>query len=325
MHIFSKNEVEELLYNEYKLNKKLLTPKEIEEKNICSRITLKRIFGRNDIDIIWQEVAKTYKCHIPTILDLRKEKLIKEIRETAKVEGEPVNSTRHRGLYCRACDYFGSWREACMQAGIKVSNMRTDTLKNDDYRKDEIIDKLLLITKTTEKIPSKSLIERSKNIPAVKTLEKLYNKKWEDIVDILHLDLRDENKYKYVDSEELISNCDNILKSNKIKSLYEYSFSDIENKVPWIYLQNKLNISWEWFYYVIRKSFTNKKDKTLKYNKEQLLNILSFKFILLGRQMSSTEINNDIYLPNTIDIMNFYNKNIYEIWKDVENNPKYKI
>jgi hypothetical protein len=325
--ILTENEVRELLYNKYKETNKTLTPKEIVDKGICGKGTLKRVFAKEvkmDKDVIWQDIAKFYKIHIPTQLEEDKTDLIERLKEVAKVEGEPVNSKFHRDLYCKGCKVFGSWRELCMQAGIKVNNIKTATLENDTYRKDEIIEKLLLLFKINKTIPSKALLGRSKNIPSAETIEKLYKLSWKEVIDKLEFDLRNENKYRYVNNKDMISKVNNILEDKCIKTLYEYSFN-IDDGIAWIYVFNKFAISWEWFNVLKRNEFNNCNSKDFKYSKEELLNILSFKYILLGRRLSSTEINNDIYLPNAINIMNLFDKNIYEVWKDAENNLKYKL
>ncbi|WP_297419024.1 hypothetical protein [Clostridium sp.] len=326
-------DIMELLFKEYKENNRSLSPKQITDKNICSRSILKKYFSSDNkltVDSIWQDVAKYYNCHINTELEQEKIDLIKKLKAVAKIEGEPVNSKNHRDLYCKGCRIFGSWRELCMSAGIKVSNIKVATLENDTIRKDELIEKILLIQKlNNNSILKKTTVKKYKNMPTVETIEKIFNLTWDEIIEILHLDMKNQFKYKYMTNKELLLYIEDCIKKFNCKSLVEYSFCKTEDKIEWIYVIDNLNITWEWYNALKRNKFITSIDKKyfdkFKCTKEELLNILQFKKIYFGKHLSSTEINNDIYLPNVTMIMDIFNKGIYEIWKDVDNNIKYQL
>lgn len=322
--ILNKNEIRELLYAEYLKNDlRILTPIEIENRTTTARSTLKRIYGKLDVDMIWQDIARTYSCKIPTALEQSKMDLIKRLQEVAKVEGEPVNSKLHRDLYCKGCRLFGSWRELNMSAGIQVESFKTQTINS--TRKDEILEKLMLIACLNDDMRFKTRIQRYKNMPSFGTVEKLCNNKWKDIVDILHFDLRDVNKYRYINNKEMLIGISKALKEKKLKSLFKYSFSGYEDKIQFIYVINKVGINWEWLNVLIKNKFVDCKSQKFKYAKTELLNILAFKYVLFKRHLSSTEINNDPFLPNAMEIMKVFGKNIYEVWAEIEKNNKYKL
>lgn len=322
--ILNKNEVRELLYAEYlKNNSKILIPKELEDKKIVSKKVLKRIYGSINADLIWQDIANYFKCHILNTLEQDKIDLIKKLREVAKIEGEPVNSKKHRDLYCKGCKLFGSWRELNMSAGLQVNSIISSTMNIN--RKDEILEKMMLISCLNKNIQFKTVIQRYNNMPTYETIEKLYSHKWEEIINTLHLDLRDINKYKYINNKEMLINLSKKLKEVKTKSLFNYSFFKRKDDIEFIYIMNKVVINWEWLNVLIRNKIIDCKTEKFKYTKEELLNILSFKYSLLQRHLSSTEINNDPFLPNVMALMKVFNKNIYEVWTEVEKNNKYKL
>ena len=245
-------------------------------------------------------------------IEEKRTQVIKELQELAKTEGEPLNSKLHRGLYKRSRKYVGSWREANMQAGLLVSSIRPKTL--DDKRKSELLEKFILITLINNKTLTINAISKYANIPTKKaTIENIYNYKWNEIIDKLDLERKNENDYLYMNINIFIDKIKEDINHSCTESLINYTFLDAREKVPFIYVISKLSINWNWLNILKKNKFIDCNSRNFKCSQNDLLNILAFKTILKQRQLQPIEINNDKFLPNVVNIMKIFGKSISEI------------
>lgn len=252
------------------------------------------------------------------ILKEKKEQVIKELQILTLTESQPLNSKKHRGLYKRACKYIGSWREANMQAGLKVRAMRASTI--DNKRKSEILERIILLSIMYKKIPSEKFMSKYYLLPtSIHTIETIFKCKWEELVNKLELDLRQELKFFYMDIKDFLKEVNININKIHVKLLINY-INNSNCTIPYIYIVKKLNINWQWLNVLKRNNFNI---NNIQCSEEEILNILAFKTVLLRKEIQSVEINNDILLPNTVQIMQIFNKSISEITLMVEKETKY--
>ena len=252
---------------------------------------------------------------------IKREEVIKELQELAITEGEPISSKRHRGLYHRACKYIGSWREANMEAGLKINALRSETINN--TRKSEILEKLMLIAIINKRVPSQRLLSKYENVPTTYiTLEKTFNCKWDELANLLELDLKDKSKYFYMKTSNFISNISKVIDQAHVKLLVNYIFNNIEGKIPFVYVMKRLSINWRWLLILKKNNFIDCNAKEFKCSQKDILNILAFKMVLMSKNLQSIEINNDTLLPDVTTIMHIFNKSIGEVLLMAEKEKK---
>jgi len=308
---YSKENAIEILYNAFLEKGERLDSKEIIAKKLFSKNALTQIFGSARATTIWEQVDFHYKVNTGKT-EKQKLELIKEIQDMYK-EMLPLkfnNKNVPRYFRNKMERFFGSFVEAMVQSGLKPNCIIPTTLSNE--RKDLILENLISIVLSENKIPSKTSLSKYKNIPDARMCNVIYGIEWEDLIIKLGLDKSKRQEFNKLSNSQVLEMFKNEMKNNKSMSLSEYSLNLTEG-YPFIYYVEKLEVNYKWLKLLTKNNFKDVR-KNKFYKKEDLLNILTFKYLLNGRQLRAIEIDNDSLIPDVNCIMSVFQKGIYEVW-----------
>ena len=318
----TKKEAIKILYNAFIEKGERLELEEIIKGKIFSNDKLMSIFGSTRIKPIWEEVDKVYGIDSART-EKHKLELIKEMQDMYKVVKPFNNKTVARVFRNKMERFFGSWTEAMIISGLKPNSIIPETISEE--RKDLILEHLINIVLSNEdkdnKIPSKSAISKFKNMPNGKLYKAIYGIEYQDLVIKLDLDKSRRREFNKLSNAEVFKLLKNEMKNNKTGTLQEYSLNLSNKGYEFIYYIEKMEVSWEWMKILMNNNFENMKENK-SCTKNQIINILSFKYLLNGRHLRAIEINNDALIQNIDCLMGEFNKGIYEIWLLAENNSK---
>lgn len=320
MKEYSREEAIKILYRAFNEKGSRLEGKEIiSEKKLFSKGELKNTFGTTKTKTIWGEVDSYYK--IDTMrTDEQKQELIKEMREMYKIVVPFNNKTVPRVFRNKMERFFGSWVEAMIQSGLKPRSIIPHTLSTE--RKDLILENLMSITLSERKIPTKSNLNNYKNIPDSKLFKDIYNIEWEDLIIKLDLEKSKRIQFNKLSNNIIFNIFKKEMKSNKSGTLMEYSLN-LSDGYPFIYYMERLETNWRYMKLLLSCNFRNvKEERNLVYSKEDLIDVLTFKYLLNHRHLRTNEIDRDIFLLDTNEMITMFGKGMYEIWSMVEENAK---
>jgi len=311
---YSKEHAIEILYNAFLEKGERLQSKEIVAKKIYSTEALTKIFGTTRTKDIWEEVDSHYKINTGKT-EKQKLELINEMQDMYKKVQPFNNKTVERCFRNKMERFFGSWVEAMLQSGLKPNSYVPDTLS--DKRKDLILENLISIVLSDGeyKIPSKNGLSKHKNIPNARMCETIYGVEWKELIVKLGLDRKMRKEFNKLSNSQVLNIFKNEMKNNKSMTLSEYSFNLSKESFPFILYMEKFEVNWKYMMLLFKNDFKDVR-KNKFYNKDDLLDILTFKYLLNGRQLKAIEIDNDLMLPTVNMLMSteIFSKGIYEIW-----------
>jgi hypothetical protein len=308
---YSKENAVEVLYNAFLEKGERLDAKEIIEKKLFSKNALTQIFGSAKTKTIWEEIDSHYNINTEKT-EKQKLELIKEMQDMYKELPVFNNKSVPRYFRNKMERFFGSWVEAMVQSGLKPNCIIPTTLSNE--RKDLILENLISIVLSENKIPSKTSLSKYKNIPDARMCKVIYGVEWEELVFKLGLDKSRRQEFNKLSNSQVLEMFKNEMKNNKSMSLSEYSLNLTEgSSFPFIYYMERYELNFKYMVLLFKNDFKDVRRNKF-YKKEDLLNILTFKYLLNGRQLKAIEIDNDSLIPDVNCIMSVFQKGIYEVW-----------
>jgi len=322
MKEYSKEDAIKILYKAFQEKGERLEIDEIinniNEKKLFSKNELMNVFGTTKAKTIWEMVDEYYGVDTFRTEKLKQE-LIKEMQEMYKTLPKMNNKTVPRIFRNKMERFFGSWTEAMLQSGLKANSFIPHKISNE--RKDLILEQLISITLSERKIPAKSTLGNYKNIPDYKLFKDIYGVEWDDLIIKLDLEKRKRREFNKLSNNEVFNIFKNEMKKNKSGTLSEYSFNLSTMGFEILYYVERYEVNFKWMTLLMNNGFTNVKQNRF-YGNDDLINVLTYKYLLNGRQLKALEINNDQLIPDVSVLMQTFQKGMYEIWLMVEENAK---
>lgn len=318
---YSKAQAIKILYKAFLEKGERLDSKEITtEKNLFTTKELMNIFGTSKAKTIWEMVDAKYEIDSARTEKHRLE-LIKEMQDMYKTVQPFTNKTVPRVFRNKMERFFGSWVEAMLVSGLTPHSIIPETLSTS--RKDLILENLINLVFKNKKIPLKADLSKHNRLPNMDLYKAIYGMSWSELTTKLELDEHRWKAFCKLSSNILFDMFKQEMKrkQNKDRLLTTYSLNISEEAFPFIYYVERFEINWEYMLLLMDNDFKSVKDNMYVSN-DELINILTFKYLLNGRQLRVLEVDNDPLIPSTNVLMALFNKGMYEIWLMVEENSK---